>query len=214
MKLLNWSFWQGEQESPIIEFNKYPILSKRREYTLRWNCIRWSFNYVINNIVNKKSFLDVGCGGNFLPFYLSSIGKTYAVDVEKFDYGKNIVFIQTPIENKNLLIDIPKLDCIICVAVLHLIKNKALAIEIFNQLLLPGGKLVITLDCNYKQNLEILKLLEVENKIDDLPTPNDCISWWKKDNNYLTDIKTKEGKEFFTNKIRDYTSLGMVLSKE
>jgi SAM-dependent methyltransferase len=114
---------------------------------------QYEYPYMVMNIPHDKKLriLDVGSGFNFLPAYLKDMGhEVVCTDIEDltvFYKDSGLQFIQDDITQTQLSFDEP-FDIIYSVSVLEHIPQQEKAFENIFKLLKPGGKLILTMDCD------------------------------------------------------------------
>ena len=118
---------------------------------LFWERMRVAFEYVKNNINNKK-VLDFGCGSGVLSYLLAKNGyEVTSSDIEfsplklvkeKIDFPPNISFLEGDIITKDLPDN--SFDIIFAMDVLEHIDNLSDYIRLFKRLLVPNGIIIVS----------------------------------------------------------------------
>lgn len=168
---INTVDFAGEEYQKLycdLENYQFDFLKKDKKYQDGWIYLdgqrmfgsdvisNWSrqfeYPYVLGNILSEgkeSKILDVGSGYSFFPFYLRDLGYNMTcsdlLDLHDLFYDTGVKLIkdditQSKIENK--------FDIIYSLSVFEHIPDKKAAIEKLYNLLKPGGKLILTMDCN------------------------------------------------------------------
>jgi ubiquinone/menaquinone biosynthesis C-methylase UbiE len=123
------------------------------------------FRRVIPHIPNNSTLLDIGCGtsATFLKFLSPRIYRGCGVDfkVKEFDFN-NIRTIQLRI-GKRLPFDDASFDVVTMLAVLEHIEQEQAILHEIHRVLVPGGKLVLTVPSVWAQ--PVLEFLSYKLKI-------------------------------------------------
>jgi 2-polyprenyl-6-hydroxyphenyl methylase/3-demethylubiquinone-9 3-methyltransferase len=127
-------------------------------YTL-WTKLIDKYNF------NNKRIIDIGCGSGVLSFYLATKNNTViGIDgspkmielcCEKLDpKNTNLSFVQKtiPFNSKKFI----SFDGIICSSVLEYIKDVDATLDLFNELLIESGTLIVSVP----NNLSLYRILE------------------------------------------------------
>lgn len=114
----------------------------------------WIFS-VIRSYISKR-VLEVGCGlGSAVKYYfnkrfiiISDINKLYLnLAREKYNKNKNIKILELDVENissnKTKIIKHFNIDTVIAINVLEHIKNDSIALKNINNVLPPGGRIIL-----------------------------------------------------------------------
>ncbi len=128
----------------------YPSYWKGREYEHQSELI--SLKTFLDKIPKINTLIEIGAGfGRLIPTYLFRSKKIILSDpsvkllniAKKNFKSKNIKFIQSKIENLSKKIRSRTADLLICVRVLHHIKDIDIAFSNMNRLLKKGGYLIL-----------------------------------------------------------------------
>lgn len=129
----------------------YPSYWLGRDYEHKSEVI--AIKTLLNKIPKIKTILEIGAGyGRLLPTYSFRSKKVIVTEPsarllkiarQNFRNKKNIVFIQSGVQNLPNKIRPKTVDLIIVIRVLHHIEDTDTAIKIINKLLTPGGYLIL-----------------------------------------------------------------------
>ena len=145
------NFWKAQKIYPLYQYTK--------------DCRLYEINYLIPNIINSDSLLDLGCGDGALIKclqQLTHINKYYAYDVSSSLMGKFTKDVITKVYDCTAPTKLPLTDVTVIGSVLPFLLDDNKVLKLFDKI--KSDKIYVSAPCTEKKEDELIRVYSKQFK--------------------------------------------------